>query len=48
MSNVETKTKLQDMGFAVTGTSAAEFAKIIKDDTARWGKAVQSTGFKAD
>ncbi len=48
MNSAETKTKLQDMGFAVTGTNAAEFAKIIKDDTARWGKAVQSTGFKAD
>jgi tripartite-type tricarboxylate transporter receptor subunit TctC len=48
MNSADTRSKLQDMGFAVTGTSPAEFAKIIKDDTARWGKAVQSTGFKAD
>jgi tripartite-type tricarboxylate transporter receptor subunit TctC len=48
MNSADTKTKLQDMGFAVTGTNAAAFAKIIKDDTALWGKAVRSTGFKAD
>ena len=28
--------------------SRAEFATIIRDDTARWGKAVAATGFKAD
>ncbi len=44
----ETKTKLQDMGFKVTGTTREAFAKIIKDDTAVWGKAVRGTGFKAD
>lgn len=48
MNSADTKTKLQGMGFAVTGTSPAEFTKIINDDTARWGKAVKSTGFKAD
>ncbi len=44
----ETKTKLQDMGFKVTGTTREAFAKIIQDDTAVWGKAVRGTGFKAD
>lgn len=48
VGNPETKTKLQDMGFKVTGSSREEFAKVIKDDTARWGKAVAATGFKAD
>jgi tripartite-type tricarboxylate transporter receptor subunit TctC len=48
VNSPDTKAKLQDMGFAVTGTSAADFAKIIKTDTAVWGKAVKSTGFKAD
>ncbi len=48
VNSADTKAKLQDMGFAISGTSPAEFTKIIKDDTARWGKAVQSTGFKAD
>lgn len=44
----ETRAKLQDMGFKVTGTNRAEFAKIIRDDTVVWGKAVRGTGFKAD
>ncbi len=44
----DTRTKLQDMGFKVTGTNRADFAKIIRDDAAVWGKAVRGTGFKAD
>lgn len=48
VSSPETRSKLQDMGFKVTGTTRAEFAKIIRDDTVVWGKAVRGTGFKAD
>jgi tripartite-type tricarboxylate transporter receptor subunit TctC len=48
VSAPDTRTKLQDMGFKVTGTNRADFAKIIRDDTAVWGKAVRGTGFKAD
>jgi tripartite-type tricarboxylate transporter receptor subunit TctC len=44
----EGKTKLEDAGFRVTGTSREEFARIIAADTVTWGKAVASTGFKAD
>lgn len=40
--------KLLDAGFRPTGTSSAEFKKIIADDTVTWGKAVAATGFKAD
>lgn len=42
------KTKLEEAGFRVTGTSREEFVNIIKSDTAKWGKAVAATGFKAD
>ena len=42
------RTKLQEAGFKVTGTSGAQFADIIAADTAKWGKAVAATGFKAD
>lgn len=42
------KTKLEDAGFRVTGTSRDEFVRIISADTAKWGKAVAATGFKAD
>jgi tripartite-type tricarboxylate transporter receptor subunit TctC len=48
VSAPEIRTKLQEMGFKVTGTTRAEFAKIIADDTVVWGKAVRGTGFKAD
>lgn len=42
------KAKLEEAGFRVTGTSRDEFVKIIGADTAKWGKAVVATGFKAD
>jgi tripartite-type tricarboxylate transporter receptor subunit TctC len=44
----EGKTKLEEAGFRVTGTSRDEFARIIAADTVTWGKAVAATGFKAD
>ncbi len=42
------KTRLEDAGFRVTGTSREDFVRIISADTAKWGKAVAATGFKAD
>ena len=44
----ETRQKLEESGFRVTGTSRQEFARIIAADTVTWGKAVAATGFKAD
>ncbi|RYF34874.1 MAG: tripartite tricarboxylate transporter substrate binding protein [Comamonadaceae bacterium] len=44
----EGRSKMEDAGFAVTGTSADEFGRIIAADTKTWGKAVAATGFKAD
>lgn len=44
----EGKAKMEDAGFAVTGTSSEEFGRIIAADTKIWGKAVAATGFKAD
>jgi len=48
MGTPDARSKMQDMGFKTTATSREEFARIIRDDTARWGKAVAATGFKAD
>ena len=48
VTGADARARLQDMGFKVTGTTRAEFAAVIRDDTARWGKAVAATGFKAD
>jgi len=44
----ETRSKLEESGFRVTGTGREEFARIIAADTVTWGKAVAATGFKAD
>ena len=44
----EGRPKMEDAGFAVTGTSREEFGRIIAADTVTWGKAVAATGFKAD
>lgn len=35
-------------GFSPVGSTSVEFAKTIRTDTELWGKAVRSTGFKAD
>ena len=48
VQSAEGKQKMLEAGFRATGTSTAEFAKVIADDTAVWGKAVAATGFKAD
>lgn len=42
------RTKLEEAGFRVTGTTAEAFTRIIAADTITWGKAVAATGFKAD
>ena len=44
----DTKARLEEAGFRVTGTGRDEFARIIAKDTVTWGKAVAATGFKAD
>ncbi|MDQ8015405.1 MAG: tripartite tricarboxylate transporter substrate binding protein [Bordetella sp.] len=48
MQSPDGKTRMEDAGFGVTGTTAQEFARIIDSDTVTWGKAVKATGFKAD
>lgn len=42
------KSKMEDAGFRVTGTTREDFARIIAADTQTWGRAVAATGFKAD
>ncbi|PUE07693.1 tripartite tricarboxylate transporter substrate binding protein [Limnohabitans sp. T6-20] len=48
VKSADTKAKLEESGFRVTGTSREEFSRIIAADTVTWGKAVAATGFKAD
>jgi tripartite-type tricarboxylate transporter receptor subunit TctC len=40
--------KLQQLGADATGTTAEEFAKIIKQDREKWGPIIKASGFKAD
>ncbi|SIQ38439.1 tripartite tricarboxylate transporter substrate binding protein [Pseudacidovorax sp. RU35E] len=42
------KQKLAGQGAAVQGSSAADFAKLIRDDIPRWGKLVKDSGAKVD
>jgi tripartite-type tricarboxylate transporter receptor subunit TctC len=39
--------KLRGFGLTPTGTTAAELARIQKDDAALWGPAVKASGFTA-
>ncbi|KQP37067.1 tripartite tricarboxylate transporter substrate binding protein [Pseudorhodoferax sp. Leaf274] len=48
MHSPDGQKKMEDAGFRVTGTTQQEFASVIAADTAKWGKAVAATGFKAD
>ncbi|WP_295542890.1 tripartite tricarboxylate transporter substrate binding protein [uncultured Pseudacidovorax sp.] len=40
--------KLSGQGADVQGSSAADFAKLIRDDIPRWGKLVKESGAKVD
>ena len=40
--------KLSDQGADVAGSTPEQFAQLIRDDIARWGKIVKESGAKAD
>jgi len=40
--------KLSDQGADVAGSTPEQFAKLIRDDIARWGKIVKESGAKVD
>jgi len=42
------KTRFADMGLAVFQSSPAQFAKLIADETAKWGKVIRDAGIKAE
>lgn len=44
----EVKQKLEDAGLRVTATSREEFARIVREDAARWGRVVAATGFRQE
>jgi tripartite-type tricarboxylate transporter receptor subunit TctC len=44
----ELQKKLGDQGADVAGSTPEQFAKLIRDDIARWGKIVKESGAKVD
>ena len=40
--------RLRTLGVEPTGTSAAEFSAILKNDYERWGAVIRASGFKSD
>jgi len=44
----EVKQKLEQIGAEPTGTTAEEFARVIKLDRERWGPIIKASGYKAD
>jgi tripartite-type tricarboxylate transporter receptor subunit TctC len=42
------KMRFADMGLAVLQSSPAQFAKLIADETAKWGKVIRDAGIKAE
>jgi tripartite-type tricarboxylate transporter receptor subunit TctC len=44
----ETRAKLVESGFSVSGTSAADTLKMVRADAQKWGQIVKASGFKGD
>ena len=42
------KARLADMGGTVLGGSAADFGKLIADDTEKWGKVIRAANIKPE
>jgi tripartite-type tricarboxylate transporter receptor subunit TctC len=47
VQTLDVRKKLAEAGFSVTGTSREAFADLMREETARWAKVVQDTGFQA-
>lgn len=48
LQNPELRTRLSDQGADVGGSTAEQFAKLIRDENAKWGKVVKESGAKVD
>jgi len=48
LQNRETRSKLQDAGFGVRGTSREETQRMLQAEALRWAAVVKATGFKGD
>jgi tripartite-type tricarboxylate transporter receptor subunit TctC len=48
LADPNVKARLADLGATVVGGSAADFGKLIADETEKWGKVVEFAGIKPD
>jgi len=48
LADRKTKARLADVGGTPLVGSAADFGRLIADETEKWGKVVKFTGIKAD
>jgi tripartite-type tricarboxylate transporter receptor subunit TctC len=48
LKDPELKKKLSDQGADIAGSTPEQFAKLIRDDIARWGRIVKESGAKVD
>ena len=48
LKDAEFASKMRGMGLELYGTTPAEFAQLIRDETAKWGKVIRATGAKLD
>jgi len=42
------RARIADLGETVLGGSPADFAKLVADETEKWGKVVKFSGAKVD
>ncbi|MGB8552311.1 MAG: tripartite tricarboxylate transporter substrate-binding protein [Pseudolabrys sp.] len=43
-----TKSRFADIGGSVVGGSSTDFAKLVSDETEKWGKVIRAAHFKAE
>ena len=48
LKNPEFEARLRDMGLELYGTTPEQFAKLIRDDNAKWSKVIKATGARDD
>jgi tripartite-type tricarboxylate transporter receptor subunit TctC len=44
----EFESRLREMGLEIYGTTPEQFAKVIRDDNAKWAKVIKATGARID
>jgi tripartite-type tricarboxylate transporter receptor subunit TctC len=48
LADSKTKARLDDLGAVPLSSSAADFGKLIAEETEKWGKVVKFAGIKAE